>query len=260
MPEMITGARAYIEAPPVNPLRGGVLSVARVVPSNGHDLMGAQFLSEACGGELEEWDEWCDASPVARKVFDSAYEVVEGDPFMVYAGTDCFFNSLDEAKARATTKLTLNEHRNVDTHVMALAEVTAVDLGGPFPVSEAIGVAEAYAATVYGGQPTLLIPRLFAPCGCLSGLLKGNLDGSLTTCTGSLVAPVTTPITEPVVATSATIYVTGQITLLQGPITAISVPSQLHGDGTFAPARALAERIYVPLLDCFVAKVEASCS
>jgi len=260
MPEMITGARTYIDAPPVTPLGGGVLSVARVIPTTGHALMGAQFLSEACGEELEEWDEWCANNPVARKLFDSSYEVVEGDPFLVYAGTDCFWNSLDEAKTRASNKLTLNEGRNVDTHVLALAEATAVDIGGPFGVNEAIGAAEAYAATVYGGRPTLLIPRRFVPCGCLSGLLKSNLDGSLTTCSGSLVAPVTTPVVGIGAEESATIYVTGQITLLQGPITSFSVSQQPHGDGTFAPARALAERIYVPLLECLVAKVEATCS
>ena len=40
----------------------------------------------------------------------------------------------------------------------------------------------------------------------------------------------------------------------------ISVPQQVFANGTFAPARALAERIYVPLFDCLVAKVEVTCS
>lgn len=259
MPAMITGSMTYIDAPPVTPLGGGVLAAARVIPTTGHALMGAQFLSDACA-QVEEWEEWCTNAPTGRKLFDGDYEVVEGFPFLVYTGVDCVMQGLDEAKTRATNRLTLNEGRAVDRNVMALAEDTAVDLGGPFPVAEAIGVAEAYAATVYGGRPTLLIPRLFIPCGCSSNLLKPNLDGSLTTCAGSIVGNVTTPITEPVVTDSATIYVTGQITLLQGSITAISVPSQPRGDGTFAPARALAERIYVPLLECLVAKVEASCS
>jgi hypothetical protein len=260
MAEMITGARTFIDAPPVTPLGGGVLAAARVISTTGHALMGAQFLSDACGGPLEEWDEWCENNPVARKLFDGSYELVEGDPFLVYAGVDCALDGVAEAKTRATNKLTLNEGRNVDTHVLELAEAEANDLGGPFPLNEAIGVAEAYAATVYGGKPTLLIPRLVVPCACGSNLLHTNLDGTLTTCSGSLVAPVTTPVLGPVTSAVSTIYVTGQITLLQGAISAFSVPSQLHGDGTFAPARALAERIYVPLLDCFVAKVEASCS
>jgi len=257
---MITGASTLIDAPPVTPLGGGVLGAARVISTTGHALMGAWYLSDACGGPLEEWDEWCTMNPVARKLFEGDYELVEGEPFMVYAGVDCVMQDVAEAKTRASNKLTLNEGRNVDTHVLAQAEAAAVDLGGPFTLNEAIGLAEGYAATVYGGKPVLLIPRVLVPCACQSNLLESNLDGTLTTCSGSLVAPVTTPVVAPSLGTPLTIYVTGQITLLQGPITAVSVPSQLHGDGTFAPARALAERIYVPLLECFVAKVEASCS
>jgi hypothetical protein len=259
MAEMITGAREFIDAPPVTPLGGGVRAVAHVVPTTGHALMGAQFTTDACA-EVGEWAEWCDNSPTGQKVFDGSYEVVEGDPFAVYAGVDCAFETPAEAAARATRRLELNEGRSIDTHVVALAEVTAVDLGGPFSLSEGIGVAEAYAAMVYGGQPTLLIPRLLVPCGCGGNLLTSNLDGSLTTCSGSRVANVTTQIDEPVVATTAMLYVTGQITLLQGPVVTIAVPSQPHANGTFAPARALAERIYVPLLECLVAKVEVSCS
>lgn len=260
MPEMITGARSYIDAPPVIPLGGGVLAASRVVETSGHELMGAQFISDACAELGPEWTEWCDNNPTGRKLFDGSYNLVEGDPFLVYAGTDCVSETVAESKARATARLELLEGRDVDAKVRALMDVDAVDLGGPFPINQAIGVAEAYMATVYGGQPTILVPRLFVPCACGDGALRNNLDGTLTTCGGSLVANVTTPIVAPFVADSETIYVTGQITLLRGPITAISVPSQALTLGAFAPARALAERIYVPLFECVVAKVEASCA
>jgi len=258
MPEMIAGARAYIESPPVTPLGGGVLAAARVIPTSGHELMGAQFLSDACA-ELSEWTEWCDVTPTGTKLFDGSYGLVEGDPFVVYAGTDCVSETVAEARTRAVNRLDLLEGRSVDAAVQALAETTAIDLGGPFPVSQAIGVAEAFMATVYGGVPTLLIPRRLVACAC-GYSLRVNLDGTLTTCQGSHVANVTTPITTPVTGDAETIYITGQITLLQGPVTAISVPTQTLTAGAFAPARALAERVYVPLLDCVVAKVEASCS
>jgi hypothetical protein len=48
--------------------------------------------------------------------------------------------------------------------------------------------------------------------------------------------------------------------MLRSPVNTFSVPQQPRDDGTYAPARALAERIYVPLFECLVAKVEASCS
>ena len=259
MAEMITGARSYIDAPPVTPLGGGLLAAARVIDTTGHELMGAHYVSDACA-DVEEWEEWCANAPVGRKLFDEASEVVEGDPFAVYAGVACHLQSMSEASEAATRRLALAEGRRVDLKVRAALEAAAVDLGGPFPVNEAIGVAEAYMATVYGGVPTLLVPRLFVPCACGCGALKNNLDGTLTTCQGSLVANVTTPITAPVVAPSETIYVTGQVTLLRSPVNAISVPQQVADDGTYEPARALAERVYVPLFECVVAKVEASCS
>jgi hypothetical protein len=41
----------------------------------------------------------------------------------------------------------------------------------------------------------------------------------------------------------------------------VSVPQQINGNGpTFAPMRALAERIFVPVFDCLVAKLEVTCS
>lgn len=258
MPAMITGARAFIDAPPVTPLGGGVMSVANVVNTDGHELMGAQFESNACA-DVEEWEEWCTVAPTGRKLFDDARAYVEGDPFALYAGVACDLQQVDDAMQRAVDRLDLAESRGVDRKVRELLEVEAVDLGGPFPVNQAIGVAEAYAATVYGGVPMLLIPRLFVPCTCGNGAVRVD-NGRLMSCQGSQVANVTTPITEPVTAETETIYVTGQITLLRSSATSISVPQQTRLDGTFAPARALAERIYVPLFECLVAKVEASCS
>lgn len=262
MAEMIAGARAYIATPSVTPLGGGVLGVAHVIDTDGHELMGAQYLSDACA-DVEEWTEWCDMSPTATKLFDHASTLVEGDPFAVYAGVECHIQVTAEADAEARSRLTLAEGRHVDRKVIELmdASTDTVDLGGPFPIEEAIGVAEAYMATIYGGVPTLLVPRVLVPCACREGVITyGGLDGRLVTCQGSPVANVTTPIDDPFTGTSATIYVTGQITLLRSSVTAISVPQQTRLDGTFSAARALAERIYVPLFECLVAKVEASCS
>lgn len=258
MPEMIAGAREFIAAPPVTPLGGGVLSVSRVIDTDGHELMGAMFQSDACA-TVEEWTEWCENSPVAAKLFEDASSIVDGDPFAVYAGVECDFQRVDEAATRARNRLTYGEGRAVDRAVVARLEDAAVDLGGPFPITQAIGMAEAYMATVYGGVPTLLIPRLFLPCACGSGTLRRNPDDSVSTCSGTTVAAVTTEIADPM-DDNATVYVTGQITLLRGSVNAISVPPQTHADGTYDPARALAERVYVPLFECVVAKVEASCS
>jgi len=258
---MITGARAYITLPDPEPLGGGVVSVAQVIDTSGHELMGVQALTDACA-TAEEWSEWCDISPTGRKLFEANPEVVFGEPFAVYAGVSCDLQKLDESEARARNRLALGESRAVDQHIDAMLAVDAdvIDLGGPMEIQAGIGAAEAFAATVYGGKPTLLIPRLYVQCACGHGALHANLDGTLSTCSGSRVAPLTTAITVPVTVTEGTMYVTGQITLLRGPVNSFSVPQQVLDGGDFAPMRALAERVYVPVFDCLVAKVEVTCS
>jgi hypothetical protein len=260
MPEVISGARTFVTLPSPRPIPGGVMSVANVVDTSGHELMGAIAETDACA-TAQEWAEWCDMTPTGRKLFDSAPDFVTGDPFVVYAGVSCDLQRLPESKARAERRLAMVESRMVDLHIDAMlaTDGDVVDLGGPMSLGEAIGVAEAFAATVYGGAPTLLVPRVVVPCGA-AGTLHPNLDGTLATLAGSPVAPLTTPITVPVTAPVATLYVTGQITLLRSPVASFSVPQQIADDGTFEPMRALAERIYVPVFDCLVAKVEVTCS
>lgn len=265
MPEMIAGARAWIELPAPEPIRGGVESVARVidVTPEGHQLMGVEGITDACA-TAEEWTEWCDTSPTGRKIFEDAPEIVVGDPFAIYAGVSCDLQRLDEGRRRAEARLGYGESRAIDLHIDAMltADTDVLDLGGPFPLAQAIGAAEAFAATYYGGAPTLLIPRLYIQCGCSNGALKANLDGTLATCTGSRVAPLTTPVDLPVLIDTAVMYVTGQVTILRGPVQSFSVPQQVavSNNGTFAPMRALAERVIVPVFDCLVGKVEVTCS
>ena len=254
---MIDGARAFITLPTPEPLGGGVLSVARVLSGQPHELMGVEGVSDACA-TAQEWDEWCTMTPTGEKVFDDEPETIVGDPFAIYAGVECTIQRIDDARARAVRRLGFAESRSVDAAVARQLDALATDLGGPYSVNEAIGIAEAFAATVYGGAPTLLVPRQFVPCACGCGALRNNLDGSLATCSGSRVAPLTTPIAVPA-ASSGTLYVTGTITLLRGDVIAISVPSQPSSDGTYAPARALAERVYVPVFDCVAAKVDVVC-
>lgn len=263
MPEMIAGARNYITVPAVPVLGGGVLSVARVIDGDPHSLMGAQYLTEACGDNIEEWTEWCTNDPVAAKLFSGATEVVEGDPIALYSGVACDLQRVDEGKRRATTHFGYAEGRKFDVAFAALLEDDddLVDLGGPFGVTTALGLAEAYSAAVYGGVPTILMPRLVVPCACNRGGVVAN-GGALSTCSGSPVGAITTDLDGPpdLEELVATLYVTGQITVLRSPIATFSVPQQPNTDGTYEPARALAERIYVPMYECFAAKVAVTCS
>lgn len=263
MAEMIAGARWFLDVPAPPVLGGGVLSVARVIDNPPtHALMGAEYTTDACATAQEWLEDWCDMTPANPKVFDTEWELVQGDPFVAYTGLECMITTLDEARGRVVQRFGYAEGRAVDKNVAAwLSANAAVDLGGPFPVNEAIGIAEAYAATVYGGEPTLLIPRQFVSCACGYAIHR-ELDGSLRTCQSSLVGNITAPITLPVAdPVEGTMFVTGQITLLRGEVGSYSTPQQVLDDtGTFAPPRALAERIYVPLIECLTAKVKVTCS
>jgi len=258
---MITGARTWVELPPPEPLGGGVLSVARVIDTSGHELMGVEGQTDLCA-TAEEWTEWCTVTPTGRKIFEDTGEYFWGDPFAIYAGVSCDLQTLESSKTRAETRLGYGEPRAIDQAIDAMLTVSSevVDLGGPFPLAQGIGAAEAFAATYYGGRPTLLIPRLMIPCGGF-GQFESSPGGTLATVAGSLVAPLTTAVAIPVdPLTPVVLYVTGSIVIYRGPVQSVSVPQQIFDNGTFAPMRALAERVIVPVFDCLVAKVEVTCS
>jgi len=249
----------YELAPP-EPLVGGILSAARVIDVTGHELLGIEATTDACA-EAAEWTEWCSATG-AKKVFDDVPQWIVADPVAVYAGVECDMQTLEEGYARAARRLAYGESRMLDYIVAARLEADpdTVDLGGPLPIGSGIGAAEAFAATVYGGVPTLLIPRIVLGCACGPGMFGRDGDGSLTTCTGAKVVPLTTPVTIPFdQASEGTMFVTGQITVLRGPVMTFSVPAMTDGAGVLHPPRALAERIFVPIFECLVGKLEVTC-
>jgi hypothetical protein len=251
-------ARNYVSVPAPDVAQGGVLRAARVIDSTDpHDMLGAEYVTDACA-EINVWEEYCTLNPASPKVFDDDPGLVVGDPFTLYAGVSCNLQRLDEGLTRARNRLDFGERAGVDLAVTAaIAALPPVDLGGPFSIGEAIGLAENYAGLVYGGVPTILIPRPVVVCGCLNGAISTGLDGSLTTCQGSRVANYV--VSQPPPATLV-LYVTGQITLLRSAVMALSTPQQPLGDGTYEPPRALAERTYVPLIECLAAQVEVTCT
>lgn len=271
MPEMIVGVRNRVEVPSAAVAVGGLLAAARVIDvTDPHDLMGAEYETDACGAP-HVWERWCipanvdcTPSPDQLKVFDQEMLAVEGDPFALYAGIDCDLMPAAQQVARARARFDYTERAGVDSTVYsrleALTGTDVVDLGGPFPLPQAIGLAEAYAASVYGGVATLVVPVEMVPCACDHGVITYGMDGHLVTCQGSLVANVVTTADLTPPPASTTVYVTGQITLLRGPVMTINAPPGYDCNGDPTPPRALAERLYVPLIECLVGKVEVTCS
>src|SRR5262245_17057585 len=185
---MLAGARHFIDVPAPPVAAGGLLRAARVIDvQNSHDLMGVQYETDACA-EAHEWREWCTMTPENTKLFDQDPEFIEGDPFAVYAGVACELQQLSHGEDRARRRFAYAEGRAVDQAVLTWLDDNAIDLGGPVPLTQGIGIAEAYAAAFYGGVPTIIVPRLMVPCGCACGGITTGVDGSLVTCQGSLVA------------------------------------------------------------------------
>lgn len=264
MPALMGYARNYIDIPPPAIATGGVLDVARVIESTDpHDLLGAEYLSDACT-DGHTWEEFCTLNPAAAKVFDEGPDVVVGDPFAVYAGVECTLQRLDEAAVRARRRLAFTERHQIDLHVRDILDAEAITLGtGTVPVARGIGILESYGATMYGGVPVIVMSRAAVSCLCSTVGIAKDLSGRLTTCQGTPVANISMGLySDPDGNADPTTwaYVSGQITLLRGPVEVISVPQQPQGDGTYEPPRALAERIYVPLIECLAAKVEVTCS
>lgn len=265
----ITGARAYVDVPAPAPKVGNILDVVRVLNSSGHDLLGAEYETFSCYG-VEEWLSNCGNYPtptgcigrdeagglagapvVAEKKVFHGPVMVEGDPFTLYSGVECSTLSSLNAQdgANAQSSLELKEGRGVEEHLTALfAAWTGLDTVTGGRVAESVAALEGWLEENYAGQGFIGMSRQVAVLAAAAQIVVSNLNGSLSTVLG-------TPILLGV-GDADTVYASGQITLIRGPIIQNAVPSVTYPDGTCAPARALAERTYVPLVECGVAKAD----
>lgn len=271
---MITGARKWIDLPAEVVAGGGIMSVATIIdigenptPDQAHLLLGAEYQSDACFGDIDAWTEMCttmepqceepDPAPDPVKTFDNETpELVAGDPFMGQVGVQCRWGQLAEWKAAAERRYDYAERRFVDQNVVTFIETMESTLAGTYDVAQGIGRLEEAIALGYGGPATIIMPLSLVACAAEQNLVYRELDGTLRTINGSKVAGYvrTAFDTEP-----STIYATGRITLIRGPKDSFVVPQMIRADGTCLPQRALAERIYVPLIECIALKLEASC-
>jgi hypothetical protein len=258
-------AKKYIDVAQVTPHGGGVLSVANVIEfsAGDHAGLGAEYQTDACA-EGGIWDEFCYAvdqnlcqgaaptPPVGGyKQLDEQPDLVEGEPFAVYAGVECSSPGETADEDRARTRLGYVESRQVDQHVWVEASTGSSALTGG-SLLQAIAEAEDVAAQEYGGVATLLVPRSLVTCGYASDLFVWDpLEGVHKTHQGTLVANVAVSAEE--------IRLTGRITLMRGPVLTASAPETNRPDGSCDPRRALAERIYVPLIECMKYAGPATC-
>ena len=180
-------------------------------------------------------------TPTGRKMFEDTAEYVVGDPFAVYAGV-----GLRPATPRRGRSPGRDPAR--PTPRAAASTSTSTRCWPPTPTSstsagrsrstEAIGVGRGVRRHRLRRQADAAHPPPGRPLRLRHGAARvANLDGTLTTVAGSLVAPLTTADRRArSSADPVTMYVTGQITLLRGPVNAVSVPQQVARRRHLRPA------------------------
>lgn len=272
----ITAARVGVEAPAVEVCSSGFLAGASVidVPMGDHRLLGAEYITHACA-EGKEWQDFCyvvanmgacdgdgtDAPdpPVGGLKQFGDPTLVEGSPFGVYEGFDCRMGSDEADQSAAEDRLSYAEARRVDYAVRTvLANEAIAATFSPGSLFDVFGALEDQLAASYGGCGYIVMSRSMASCAYANQLIDRNLDGTLTSVNGTRIinAAYSGPF-DP--SAGQLIYAVGQVTLYRGPVSSIVVPEVQQPNGVCNPRHALAERIYVPLIECPVIEATAYC-
>lgn len=250
----------YIEAPTVQSAPGGLYAVATIRDVDPHvGASGATYLSPNCGVAQGLADPACTpAGERPEKTFDEI-DVISGDPFAVYKGTQCV-DMVDDDLEWARTGLRLTEHIAVEEGAMASTLQGAVDLtaGTAVPLVQGLAMLEGYAAANYGGLPVIHMARSTATHLFSHDVLTTELDWTVRTKQGALVAngggyeinlgPDGTPAPEG----QAWMYVTGAVTVARTPVTAVRVLGAAEGLNL---QLALAERMVAVIAECIKAAV-----
>jgi hypothetical protein len=184
---------------------------------------------------------------MVTKLFEQPELIESQDAFAVYAGVDCNAIGMPDADtvARARRRLEYIEGVQVDLHMQAVLSTISDPLTSG-DVGTMIAEADLISRMEYGGYATILLSVDLAVHAAAGQYVFRAPDGGLETVNGTRVAGIAW---DPAIS-AENFFLTGQITMIQGPIQDHIVPETMLPDGTCVGRRALAERIYVPLIDC----------
>lgn len=259
---MVLASPVYIEAPSVQSAPGGLYAVARVIDGDVHvGASGAQYLSMNCGIPNLLDDPACvDPAERIEKTFDSI-DVISGDPFGVYKGTECHDLGDDDTEW-ARQGLLLGESVAVERGVMTTTFTGATDLtptpGTAVTLIEGLAILEGYAAANYGGVATIHMARSTAVHAFANDLLTADLSYTVYTKQGALVAngggyeDNLGPDGQEAPDGQAWVYVTGPVTVVRTPVVANRVLGVSEGLNV---QNALAERMVAVTAECILAAV-----
>lgn len=252
-----------VEVPSITPARGGLLAVANPISmSDPHfGYAGIDYTPEACGVPAPAPglcipNEALGVDEEAAKQFDGI-PFITGAPFALYKGVECGLANWDEYAARAERGLDHGESYGLENAIQKIilnGDETVV-IPGTHSVESGVAALEQYAAGVYGGTPTFHASRYGTTFMSAKGLLKADGDFTLTTEQGTLLAngggyTSTGPGEVEAAAGQYWLYATGQVNIFRGETVATEAKSPSTNR-----ALALAERIYVATVECFVAAV-----
>lgn len=244
-------ARYAIDAPEVEPQRGGLLSVARVIDAPKEALyLGVNYVI----GDVTP------PQPIPAAGEDKDFGIFEAladaDPFTLYKGIE--YAMLLGANPDVEKLFSVGESYGVEKALQPILNDKAVDLtptsGTPVTnIMYAYGLLEQYAADHYAGMPLLhgnkiavsLASQFLADSG--SGVLHSKLGTPIAIGGGYGTAG---PGGVEAGAGEAWLYVTGGVTILRGPLD-VYPTANLKGNRSLV----LAERTYVPIVDSFVAAI-----
>lgn len=237
-----------VEVPDIAPAKGGLLSVANVQTAPGGAALqrGVDYRTRPCGPARDV------PTDGSEKQFDDP-ETVTGTPFAIYRGT--LLSLLDEADISAEDLLDSGSSFAVEAALQrTVLNPTATVVGDPTGVSPrmALALLEQYAGERYMGVPTFHVNRFGA---VFMPLETESEDGVVTTKQGSFVANgagygPAGPGGVNAEAGQFWLYVTGQVNLWRSEI--------LTREGYDLKKNQrvlLAERIYIPTVECIVAAV-----
>ena len=235
-----------VDAPAVQPAKGGLLSVANVIPDNGRaGKEGVRFLARLTGVPQVV------PGPGENKEFDRQ-TVISGTPFTIYRGVETnLFEALD-VQVLADDVFTAGESLAVEAALQPVLNTVAQDFtptpGTPVSVAEGVALAEEWIAERYSFLPILHMNRYGAAHTSSKGMIRLE-DGRIETFQGTPVANGAGygPVGPGAITATAGrywIYVTGQVNLWQGPLVKAQAPALANNF-----ERALAERTYVPVVD-----------
>jgi hypothetical protein len=270
------GFRSKIEVKPQTVRTSGFMAAADVRSVDGHALMGAEYETDTCIADVGgEWIDNCfniyggfdkavaPPTPAVaaipnepwqvfdKKTFQDGLDLVSGDPFTVFAGVECDLvsHTEEEYTAQSRRRLEMVESRQVDYHMARMIENNGNDLGD-CPLSTMIMNADYAALNEYGSYPVIAMSAPLMLCAAAQNLIYQDVNYHWRTVNHAFV----TVIAHDARNSTANFFMTGHVTLLQGPMETITVPGIEDNN-----RRSLSERMYVPLIECMAYYATATC-